>query len=176
MAKKTTKKTGGAKFTPKQKRFVEEYLIDLNATQAAIRAGYSPGTAKEIGAQNLTKLNISAAVAKAMAERSKRTGVNQDRIVLELAKIAFVNPADVTDPENAMILDGATSDDTAAIQSVKVKTIPTKDGEGTEREIRFHDKIRALELLGRHVGMWNDKLNVNVNLPVFIGGEDELAD
>ena len=170
MAKKTTKKTGGVKFTPKQKRFVEEYLIDLNATQAAIRAGYSPETAREIGAENLTKPNISAAIAKAMAERSKRTGVNQDRIVLELAKIAFVNPADVTDPENAMILD------TAAIQSVKVKTIPTKDGEGTEREIRFHDKIRALELLGRHVGMWNDKLNVNVNLPVFIGGEDELAD
>ena len=172
MAKKTTKKTGGAKFTPKQKRFVEEYLIDLNATQAAIRAGYSPETAKEIGAQNLTKLNISAAIAKAMAERSKRTGVNQDRIVLELAKIAFVNPADVdiSNPETA------TADDAAAIQSVKVKRFSTKDGGGTEREIRFHDKIRALELLGRHVGMWNDKLNVNVNLPVFISGEDQLED
>ena len=176
MAKKTTKKTGGVKFTPKQKRFVEEYLIDLNATQAAIRAGYSPDTAKEIGAQNLTKLNISAAIAKAMAERSKRTGVNQDRIVLELAKIAFVNPAEFTDVENGAILGNASPDDTAAIQSVKVKRFSTKDGDGTEREIRFHDKLRALELLGRHVGMWNDKLNVNVNLPVFIGGEDELAD
>ena len=172
MAKKTTKKTGSAKFTPKQKRFVEEYLIDLNATQAAIRAGYSPETAKDIGCQNLAKLNISAAIAKAMAERSKRTGVNQDRIVLELAKIAFVNPADVdiSNPETA------TADDAAAIQSVKVKRFSTKDGGGTEREIRFHDKIRALELLGRHVGMWNDKLNVNVNLPVFISGEDQLED
>lgn len=164
------KKTSGAKFTPKQRRFIDEYLIDLNATQAAIRAGYSTETAKDIGCENLAKPNISAAIAKAMAERSKRTGVSQDRIVLELAKIAFVNPADVTDPETAL------ADDAAAIQSVKVKTIPTKDGEGTEREIRFHDKLRALELLGKHVGMWNDKLNVNVNLPVFIGGEDQLAD
>ena len=75
--------------TKKQKRFVEEYLIDLNATQAAIRAGYSPATAKEIGCENLTKPNISEAIAKAMAERSRRTGVNQDRVLQELAKIAF---------------------------------------------------------------------------------------
>ena len=73
--------------TKKQKRFVEEYLIDLNATQAAIRAGYSPTTAKEIGCENLTKPNISEAIAKAMAERSRRTGVNQDRVLQELAKI-----------------------------------------------------------------------------------------
>ena len=67
--------------TKKQKRFVEEYLIDLNATQAAIRAGYSPDTAKEIGCENLTKPNIAAEVARAMAERSKRTGVNAERII-----------------------------------------------------------------------------------------------
>lgn len=59
--------------TKKQKRFVEEYLIDLNATQAAIRAGYSPDTAKSIGSENLTKPDIQARIAKAMAERSKRT-------------------------------------------------------------------------------------------------------
>lgn len=177
MAKKTTKKTGGAKLTPKQARFVEEYLIDLNATQAAIRAGYSPDTAQQTGSENLSKPVISARIAKAMAERSKRTGVNQDRIVLELAKIAFVNPGEVVDTESATIREGATADDKAAIQSVKVKTIPTKDGgEGVEREIRFNDKLKALELLGKHCGMWNDKLNVNLNLPVFIGGEDQLED
>ena len=177
MAKKTTKRTGGAKLTPKQARFVEEYLIDLNATQAAIRAGYSPETAQQTGSENLSKPVISSKISKAMAERSKRTGVNQDRIVLELAKIAFVNPGEVVDTETATIREGATSDDTAAIQSVKVKTIPTKDGgEGTEREIRFNDKLKALELLGKHCGMWNDKLNVNVNLPVFISGEDQLEE
>ena len=111
-----------------------------------------------------------------MAERSKRTGVNQDRIVLELAKIAFVNAADVIDSEDATIKKGATTDDTAAIQSVKVKVIPTKEGEGVEREIRLNDKLKALELLGKHLGMWNDKMDVNVNIPIVISGEDDLQD
>lgn len=165
-----------AKLTEKQRRFVDEYLIDLNATQAAIRAGYSVKTAKDIGCQNLAKLNIQQAVSEQMAERSKRIGVNQDRIVLELAKIAFVNAADVIDSDDATIKAGATADDTAAIQSVKVKVIPTKEGEGVEREIRLNDKLKALELLGKHLGMWNDKLDVNVNIPVVISGEDDLED
>ena len=78
-----------AKLTAKQQRFIEEYLIDLNATQAAIRAGYSVKTANEQGSQLLAKLSIQQAIAEKMAERSKRTGVNQDRVVLELAKIAL---------------------------------------------------------------------------------------
>lgn len=165
-----------AKLTEKQRRFVDEYLIDLNATQAAIRAGYSVKTAKDIGCQNLAKLNIQQEISEKMAERSKRTGVNQDRIVMELAKIAFVNAADVIDSDDATIKAGATADDTAAIQSVKVKVIPTKEGEGVEREIRLNDKLKALELLGKHLGMWNDKLDVNVNIPVVISGEDDLED
>lgn len=165
-----------AKLTEKQQRFVDEYLIDLNATQAAIRAGYSVKTAKDIGCQNLAKLNIQQAISEKMAERSKRTGVNQDRIVLELAKIAFVNAADVIDSDDATIKEGATADDTAAIQSVKVKLIPGKKGEGVEREIRLNDKLKALELLGKHLGMWNDKLDVNLNIPVVISGEDNLED
>ena len=165
-----------AKLTEKQQCFIDEYLIDLNATQAAIRAGYSVKTAKDIGCQNLAKLNIQQAVSEQMAERSKRTGVNQDRIVLELAKIAFVNAADVIDSDDATIKARATADDTAAIQSVKVKVIPTKEGEGVEREIRLNDKLKALELLGKHLGMWNDKLDVNVNIPVVISGEDDLED
>ncbi len=79
--------------TKKQKRFVEEYLIDLNATQAAIRAGYSPQTAYSIGDENLKKPEIKNAIDKALAERSRRTGVNADRIIEELAKIAFLNPS-----------------------------------------------------------------------------------
>ncbi len=162
--------------TRKQKLFVEEYLIDLNATQAAIRAGYSVKTANEQGAQNLAKFSIQQAISEKMAERSKRTGVNQDRVVMELAKIAFVNATDVIDSDDATIKAEATADDTAAIQSVKVKVIPTKEGEGVEREIRLNDKLKALELLGKHLGMWNDKLDVNLNVPVVISGEDKLED
>ena len=96
-----------AKLTEKQQRFVDEYLIDLNATQAAIRAGYSVDTAKEIGYENLTKPHIQKVIAERMAERSKRTGVNQDRIVEELAKIAFVNIEDVVDTDTGEILQNA---------------------------------------------------------------------
>lgn len=157
-----------AKLTPKQKRFIEEYLIDLNATQAAIRAGYSPRTAGEIGSQNLNKLHIRARVDQELAERSKRTGINQDRVIRELARIALVNPADVIDMDKATIMYGASEDDTAAILSVKVKRIPTEAGTITEREIRMADKIKALELLGKHLGMFTDKFNISGEVGIKI--------
>ena len=75
--------------TAKQRRFCEEYLIDLNATQAAIRAGYSARTAKAIASENLTKPYIAAEIAAAFAARSERTEVTQDRVIEELALIAF---------------------------------------------------------------------------------------
>ena len=144
--------------TKKQKLFCDEYLIDLNATQAAIRAGYSPETAKAIGCENLTKPDLRAYIDRAMAERSRRTGVNADRVVQELAKIAFVNAPDVIDPETATIREDALAEDTAAIQSVKVKTFGE---DGLEREIKMADKLKALELLGKHLGMFKDKVEVS---------------
>lgn len=147
--------------TKKQKLFVEEYLIDLNATQAAIRAGYSPETAGSIGNENLKKPEIRARIDKAMAERSKRTGVNADRVVQELAKIAFVNAMDVIDQKTATVKEGASLDDTAAILSVKVKTF---GDDGLEREIKMADKIKALELLGKHLGMFKDKVELSGSL------------
>lgn len=157
-----------AKLTAKQKLFCDEYLIDLNATQAAIRAGYSSESAKEIGSENLTKPNIRARIDKELAERSKRTGVNADRVVNELAKIAFINATDVIDMDNATILEDACRDDTAAIASVKVKTIPGECGEGVEREIKLADKLKALELLGKHMGMFRDKIELTGTVPVKI--------
>ena len=146
--------------TRKQKLFCEEYQIDLNATQAAIRAGYSPESAGSIGSELLKKPETRARIDKGMAQRSKRTGINADRVLQELGKIAFVNAADVIDMNNATVKDGADRDDTAAIASVKVKVISGANGEGVEREIRLADKLKALELCGRHLGMFNDKLDV----------------
>lgn len=153
--------------TQKQKRFIEEYLIDLNATQAAIRAGYSPDTAQQTGSENLSKPVIRAQIDRAMAERSKRTGVNAERVVQELAKIAFVNAAEVIDPKTATVKEDALPEDTAAIQSVKVKTF---GADGLEREIKMADKIKALELLGKHLGMFQNNLNVT------LGTSDKLND
>lgn len=165
-----------AKLNKKQQLFVDEYLIDLNATQAAIRAGYSVSSAKEIGCENLTKPNIQEAIAKAMAERSRRTGINQDRVVLELAKMAFANAGDIINPKDASVNPNATEDDLACIQSVKVKTSYSESGTTTEREVKLYDKMKPLELLGKHLGMWNDKIDLNVTLPVVITGEDDLED
>jgi phage terminase small subunit len=166
----------GKKLTAKQKKFVDEYLIDLNETQAAIRAGYSVDSARAIGCENLTKPNIQAAVGKAMAERSKRTGISQDRVVLELAKIAFVNVADVVDLSDGSILSGANADDLACIEGMKYKRSDTDTGSSEEREVKFASKMKALELLGKHLGMWDDKAEVNVNIPVVISGEESLED
>lgn len=157
-----------ARLTRKQQRFIDEYLVDLNATQAAIRAGYSPHTAKEIGSENLSKPHIRARIDQTLAERSRRTGINADRVLMELARIALVNPTDLIDIEEATVKDTASADDTAAILSVKVKKTPTEMGTITEREIRMADKIKALELLGKHLGMFTDRLNVNAEMAVKI--------
>lgn len=164
-----------AKLTEKQQRFVDEYLIDLNATQAAIRAGYSPKTAQEQGSQNLSKLMVQQAIAEQMADRSRRTGVNQDRIVLELARIAFAKITDIVDSEGK-IKSTATDDDLACIESVKYKGSESETSSSVEREVKLSSKLKALELLGKHLGMWNDKLDVNVSIPVVISGEDALED
>lgn len=147
--------------TEKQQRFCEEYLIDLNATQAAIRAGYSPRTANEQGARLLANVSISKAIAQAMAERSRRTGVSADRVVRELARIAFANAGDLIDASDATLKSDAVPDDLAAIQSIKVKDLGDL---GVEREIRLADKLKALELLGRHLGIFNDKLRLDGRL------------
>lgn len=161
-----------AKLTAKQQRFCDEYLIDLNATQAAIRAGYSPKTAEQAASRLLTIVKVSDEIKREMAERSKRTGINQDRVVQELAKLAFVNIADVVDLDNATVRRSATDEDLACIQSVKMK--PSEFG--TEREIKLYDKKASLELLGRHLGMFKDKLEVeadmDLNITVDYGDED----
>lgn len=150
--------------TAKQQRFVEEYLIDLNATQSAIRAGYSVKNAGKIGSELLQKTRIKSAVDKALAIRSRRTGINQDRVLLELAKVAFLNSVDMINMDEATIRGDANREDTAAIASVKVKRIPTEDGDITEREVKTYDKLKALELLGKHLGMFKDKLDVNLDV------------
>lgn len=164
-----------AKITEKQQRFVDEYLIDLNATQAAIRAGYSANSARDIGCENLTKPNIQQIISERMAERSKRTGVNQDRVVQELAKIAFVKMTDIVDSQGK-IKDSALDDDLSCIESVKYKESESDTGSSVEREVKISPKLKALELLGKHLGMWNDKLDVNIALPVVISGDDSLED
>ncbi len=149
------------KLTVKQQCFVAEYLIDLNATQAAIMAGYSPKTANEQGSQLLANLSVRARIDQALAERSRRTGINADLVLDELGKLMRVNADDVINMRDATVKGSATRDDTAAIASVKVKVIPTEDGEIVEREVKMHDKLKAIELVGKHLGMFQNKLELS---------------
>ena len=156
------------RITPKQMRFVDEYLVDLNATQAAIRAGYSTKTAAFIGAQNLKKLQIAEEISRRQKDLQRRTEVTQERVLRELARVAFADAADYVQVETRIINRGEvkvpielvvhketaelSADQRAAIASIK------QGAHGVE--VKLHDKIKALELLGRHIGMFNDKLEV----------------
>lgn len=144
-----------ARLTDKQKRFVEEYLVDMNATQAAIRAGYSEKRASELGWQLLQKTTVQEAIHRAMDERSKRTEITQDRVVAELAKIAFADRgafARVAHGGRVVELtdtDELTEDQRAALAGVE----ETKFG----IKVSTYDKVRALELLGKHLGLFDGK-------------------
>lgn len=159
--------------TAKQERFVAEYLIDLNATQAAIRAGYSEKTADKQGSQLLGKTSIKAAISEAQAKRSERTEITQDRVLAELAKIGFSDLRKVLTKTGNLAGPDDWDDETAgAIASMEIITRSGGvNGEG-EREvehvakIKTWDKLSALEKLGKHLGMFSgDAPQVTVNMP-----------
>lgn len=156
-------KKGGA-LNPKQERFVQEYLIDLNATQAAIRAGYSPKTANEQGAQLLAILSIATKVQEAQAERAKRTGITQDRVLAELAKLAFFDVRKLYNGDGTMIPVTELDDDTAAgLAGLDVTEITAGDKLiGYTKKAKLPNKVEALSLCMRHLGILNDKMNHGV--------------
>lgn len=141
----------------KQEQFCKEYLIDLNATQAAIRAGYSEKTARQQGQRLLTKVDIQNRIAELKAERSRRIEITADMVVQEIAKIAFSDLGDFmtwnVDGEVSMLPQEDI--DTAALQSIKSNRILRPIGEDEEiidasLEVKLHPKMKALELLYKH--------------------------
>ena len=170
------------KLTAKQERFVAEYLVDLNATQAAIRAGYSPRTAKQMGTENLAKPVLAAAIQKAMAERGKRTEIEADDVIRELAKIGFANMLDYItigkDGDPYVDLSKLTREQAAAIGEVTVEDFTDGRGEGARdvRRVKFKlaDKRGALVDLGRHFGLFTDKAVVDVNHGIQDMDDNEL--
>lgn len=150
--------------TPKQQMFVQEYLIDLNATQAAIRAGYSEATAKEQGARLLTNVNVRNAVDEAQGKRAETAEITMQRVLDELSLIAFSDISDYADIEvtPSTKIEGAyeksiTIRNTADIPTDKIRVISSiKEGQ-CGIEIKLYDKLKALELIGRHLAMFTDK-------------------
>lgn len=171
--------------TEKQKRFIDEYLIDLNATQAAIRAGYSEKTANEQAARLLVNVSIQQMIQNRMKDREERTEITQDMVVKELAAIAFSNGSEyskivtkhITDETGKEVeypdvelknTDDLTTEQKKAIASIK----QTKYGIAVET----CDKVKALELLGKHLGMFKDKVEVSgtVNNPFSALSTEQL--
>lgn len=146
--------------TPKQAVFVAEYLKDLNATQAAIRAGYSPKTAEQQGPRLLGYVGIQAAIRAGQADRSKRTGITQDRVLAEAALLAFSDLTHyvVDDAGEVKLTIDAPDGAMRAISSIKRKKVTRGEESWFEVEIRLWDKPGVLKLAGQHVGLFRDKV------------------
>lgn len=166
--------------TAKQQQFVKEYLVDLNATKAAIRAGYSANRADAMGHENLRKPEIAQAVQLAMQDRSARTEVTADRVLAEYAKLAFLDPRRFYDDAGALkpvhLLD---ADVAAALVGVDVVDSFDKETQttSTTKKIKFVDKKGALDSCARHLGMFIDKteLTGKDGGPVFTAIERRIV-
>ena len=150
----------------KQRRFVEEYLVDLNATQAAIRAGYSEKTAGSQAFDLLKKPEIQNAIQEAQKKLSERTQITQERVLAEYAKIAFLDPRKLFNDEGQIKPISELDDDVAAaIGGIDVVVSYSGSGEDKEpdftKKIKLIDKKGALDSIARHLGMFKDKVELS---------------
>lgn len=168
--------------TEKQKAFVDEYLIDLNATRA-YKAVYknvkSDDVAAQAGSRLLRNVKVERYLNERMKDRQKRVEVTQDKVIAELAQIAFTNGSDFAKVVEKVFTNeqGQPVIDPVSGEMIKYKTVEMEVTDNLPHEkkkaisgikmgkngieVSTCDKVRALELLGRHLGMWNDKLQVN---------------
>ena len=166
------------RMTPKQQRFVDEYLIDLNATQAAVRAGYSAKTAHSVGHENLSKPEIASAIAERRAIIANKLEVTQERIVAELAKIGFGDIRKLfTSCGNLLPVSDIDDDTAACLSSIEITTRKVRGGDDDEVEevskIRLWDKRAALVDLGKHLGMFKDRIELSgvIGMPDIVIGK-----
>ncbi|WP_347989746.1 terminase small subunit [Methylomonas sp. AM2-LC] len=155
----------------KQQLFIDEYLIDLNATQAAIRAGYCVKRASDRGYQLCLSPLVQAQIAEKMAKRAQQLALDQNRVVLEIARLAFNDPRRAFAANGALLAIQDWPDEVAAaISSIKVHEIKDSEGNviGECKEIKFWDKGKQLELAARHLGMLKDKLELSTPVSELI--------
>lgn len=141
--------------TAKQQRFCDEYLVDLNATQAAIRAGYSKRSAGVIAVENLKKPNIKAYIEKRMDEKEKALIADQDEVLKYLTEV----------------LRGQSKSEEIVIENIGDFTSEARTMKKAPSE---KDRLKAAELLGKRYGLYTDKVNLNDAVPVVIAGGDDL--
>ena len=142
-----------SKLSPKQQRFVEEYPLDLNGLQAAIRAGYSPKTAGAQASRLLKNVNVKAAINKAMVERSERVKIDADWVLKRLTKEAEADISDLYDDDGNIktVKEWPLIWRQGLISGLEVESMRLKPGKVTK--IKISDRIKRIELIGRHVSV-----------------------
>lgn len=150
--------------TPKQEVFAREYLKDLNATEAAIRAGYAPSTANSHAHTYLADPEVQALIATLAAERNKKLQIDAQQVLRDILEIAFADPAAAYDE------DGSFKRDIHQIPAPLRKTISSikTTQNGVITEVKFWDKLKALEMLGRHLSLFTDVIKIE--------GADEIKE
>ena len=154
--------------TAKQQAFVNEYLIDLNASAAYLRAGYkcSEPCARRLASRLLTNEDVQSAVKSALAARTERVEITQDMVLRELARVAFADTTSAVRIEGGRVVVQDTDEMDENTRRAISEISETKTLNGGTLKIKFHDKVKALELLSRHLGILNDKLSVNAKTEV----------
>lgn len=162
------------KLAPKQKRFVTEYLVDLNATQAAIRAGYSEKTAYSIGFNLLKKVEIQNALNLAQKSLAEKAEITVLDLITAYKQIAFADLAECYD-ENGYLKNIHDIPKKARMALAGIETDELWEGQGKDRSIigetkkvKLWDKLKALDALGRHLGFFNADTSQKIDLPPVI--------
>lgn len=166
--------------TPKQEAFVREYLIDLNATQAAIRAGYSEKTAEDIGRQQLRKTPVAAAINAELEKRAHRTQINADYVLNRLVEIDNMDVLDIVDEKlNLRPVSEWPKVWRQYLSGFDVAEMFEGRGEDREmvgilKKIKWPDKVKNLELLGKHVGVqaFKDRVEHSGEMNLVVSSED----
>jgi len=165
--------------TAKQQRFVEEYLLDLNGKQAAIRAGYSRKTAEVLASQTLRNVKVQAAITAAQRRRSQRTEIRQDTVLRELAVLA---QSDIThyvidDYGEVTLREGAPDGAMRAVASIRKKMSHTDAGVTYETEIKLWNKPASLRMSGEHLGLFKDAEQRLPDIHLYLhAARDRLSD
>jgi phage terminase small subunit len=176
-----------SKLTAKQELFIQEYLVDLNAKQAAIRAGYSENTAEQQGSRLLSNVKVAAAVEEAKAERLERTKFNADKILIHLSEITEADIGDILDEQDCFL----PVKQWPKIWRQMLTGMDVRkefEGRGDDREhvantikVKFLDRLKGIEMIGKHVDVqaWKEKVELDTPLVIvkdLAGGKLATSD
>lgn len=162
---------GGRELSEIEKRFCREYMIDGNASAAYVRAGYqtSGASARACASRLLTRANIREEIARLGEEERKKYEVTSDHVIRELARVGFFNLGDVIDGQSGKLREDVTRADMAALSGLQIERTSTLYGEEIRITVKPHDKLRALEMLGKHLGLFEgDGAREQMPTPVIV--------